>query len=233
LRRKLSKGIILTLVASFLLMPYLLALVDERTLRAIYLALYPLVIALLVVSLIHLNIKRTASWSVIGILKASVGAKKATSTDNLLPENTLAKVMNTQESELITDSDEAAIEDQKQEGICGDSEPSFPKPGIVYLMKRPDGAIKIGITNNIKVRHATIRRQCGDIELLYHHVSQAPRATEKFLHGLLKDRNVGGEWFNLSDVEINAVKKIITEYFDTEQVNRQFFGAPVSHAAQH
>lgn len=119
---------------------------------------------------------------------------------------------------------ESPIEEVMKDGVCGSSELRIFSPGIVYLMRREDGAIKIGMTNgHVRKRHAEICRACGDIELLAFFPHSAPWAVEKYLHTLLQSKGCGAEWFKLTDDEVEAVKHLIGEHLNFDQINGKFF----------
>lgn len=76
----------------------------------------------------------------------------------------------------------------------------------MYLFRvRDSNMYKIGYTSNIKKR---IKQQQvgnpGEIELVHSFASRYPSLLEKAMHGKFKSKKVRGEWFELTDDEVNS-----------------------------
>ncbi len=88
---------------------------------------------------------------------------------------------------------------------------TFRKPGYLYVLLNKDGFRKIGISIDPKERVESIRRECSDpsieIELLYE--VENMRDNEKRLHEQFSECRVFGEWFNLSDKDLDDLDGIV------------------------
>ena len=85
----------------------------------------------------------------------------------------------------------------------------------VYLIKNVDTqTYKIGITNKVKTRRNQIETATGcnikiiiAIELI-DAGDEAPELVEKLLFNYYKEKRLKGEWFNLSNNDINDIKEL-------------------------
>lgn len=75
----------------------------------------------------------------------------------------------------------------------------------VYLMKRKDGAHKIGLTNDTDRRLAQIQREFEEVELLHTIKCDDMRAAESMLHSYFSDQRLDGEWFDLGQSQIDYI----------------------------
>jgi hypothetical protein len=72
----------------------------------------------------------------------------------------------------------------------------WPRPGVVYLMRRSDGLVKIGFTTRPKERYEKLREQQGErLELLHEIKAENPYDLEQRLHREFSAFNVEHEWF--------------------------------------
>lgn len=79
--------------------------------------------------------------------------------------------------------------------------------GIVYFARDEDGLTKIGWTQNFKKRKETLEQlEKKKIELVHYISSYDCITLEKTLHNVFKDKRITGEWFDLSDEDIELVK---------------------------
>lgn len=79
--------------------------------------------------------------------------------------------------------------------------------GIVYFAKDECGLTKIGWTQNFKKRKETLEQlEKKKIELI-HYVSSFDCPTlEKTFHNMFKHKRVKGEWFDLTEKDIELIK---------------------------
>lgn len=79
--------------------------------------------------------------------------------------------------------------------------------GFVYLLKSSNGYYKIGYTNNIKKRlHDIGIKVPFKIELIHKIKCSDARRLESELHSQFSSKRVNGEWFNLSQEDVNYIK---------------------------
>mgnify|MGYP001599049725 CR=1 FL=1 len=84
-----------------------------------------------------------------------------------------------------------------------------PRNGYVYLLSSRTGEYKIGQTKNIGQRIYSINKQLPSGALLIHSIPCKDRiATEKLLHEKFSHRRINGEWFMLSDADVDSIKSI-------------------------
>lgn len=76
----------------------------------------------------------------------------------------------------------------------------------IYLMKnKRNGYIKIGLTKGKpEYRESTLQSQEPEIELMFSFKSK--RSTEEKLHYEFSNKRLRGEWFELSDDDVNDIK---------------------------
>ncbi len=86
---------------------------------------------------------------------------------------------------------------------------SYATPGYVYAMRRHNGNIKIGISKNPKSRKTNIAVSQGMIDLLRMWPVNNMGAAESLLHEKFKDRCVGGEWFTLTDADLDSIDSFL------------------------
>jgi hypothetical protein len=84
------------------------------------------------------------------------------------------------------------------------ADPPPKRPGYVYLMRNErNGCTKIGFSIDPAYRERTLQSQEPEVRLLF--CWPGTRGDEKALHERFADRRVRGEWFHLSDAEIEAI----------------------------
>lgn len=83
----------------------------------------------------------------------------------------------------------------------------IPDNKYVYIFKC-ENYYKIGITNNVKRRlHDAQVSTPFKIELIYNHLCKFASQREYDLHWKFRKQNVRGEWFNLTEDNINFIKQ--------------------------
>jgi hypothetical protein len=79
----------------------------------------------------------------------------------------------------------------------------------VYLIKDiSTNYTKIGITKCVQSRIKALKTANPSVSLFYSH--PAEQKAEKELHKIFKEQNVSGEWFNLTNTQIDAAKWILS-----------------------
>lgn len=84
----------------------------------------------------------------------------------------------------------------------------------VYLMKC-GGKYKIGVSKDVERRKKQLNNRPFPVEIL----AQSPliedaNDLEEVLHEIHSNRRIDGEWFDLTDNEVNALIKYLTEDFE-------------------
>lgn len=74
----------------------------------------------------------------------------------------------------------------------------------VYLLKTPENVFKIGVAKNIDKRIKSLQTGCADkITLVDKFLSNYPFKIESTLHRRYEDVKVNGEWYYLTNENIN------------------------------
>ena len=76
--------------------------------------------------------------------------------------------------------------------------------GFIYLIKHQNGLTKIGYSKTPKLREKTL--QAEDPRLKMVAVKSGSMRQEKKLHRVFSEKRIRGEWFNLSDREIELMR---------------------------
>lgn len=79
--------------------------------------------------------------------------------------------------------------------------------GFVYLMKSLEG-YKIGVAKDPLSRLNSIRTSAPSIELIHTFEADDYRMAEDLLHKEFQSKHIAGEWFDLSDSEVEDIKFI-------------------------
>ena len=89
----------------------------------------------------------------------------------------------------------------------------YIESGNVYLMKNDlNSRIKIGRTKGEPVyRERTLQSQEPEVSLIFHREVGDMNGTESFLHNFFASKRLRGEWFELSDDDIEKAKSFIEE----------------------
>lgn len=94
---------------------------------------------------------------------------------------------------------------QKQSGNKKKSKPI--RIANIYLMKNNhDGAYKIGMTRgDPKFREETLQSQEASVELVFYF--EGPESLERELHKKYSEKRIRGEWFRLSEDDVEDIEK--------------------------
>jgi predicted GIY-YIG superfamily endonuclease len=83
------------------------------------------------------------------------------------------------------------------------------KPGYIYIVEC-EGLYKIGITKNVKKRISGMTTgNPFEIQVIKARIVQACRENEKMMHNKFRCKNKSGEWFDLSDNDLELASKMI------------------------
>lgn len=80
------------------------------------------------------------------------------------------------------------------------------KFGYVYFLRDINGLTKIGCTSNLTNRKNSLKKEFGNLVLMKLIKSKNMVNLERYYHIIFKKYHVKGEWFNLEEKEINALK---------------------------
>lgn len=81
--------------------------------------------------------------------------------------------------------------------------------GYVYLLGADNGLFKIGKSKNVNARLADLNKQSPvSIEILHSFASEDYTTAEKELHKRYKNKRKVGEWFLLSDQDVENIRGI-------------------------
>lgn len=102
------------------------------------------------------------------------------------------------------------------------------KSAFVYLLKiQENGIYKIGVSKNVEKRVKQL--QTGNTEQIYlvnKFHSNYPYKIESYLHNIYKSNTISGEWFYLSDDDVNSFidncKKCETNFKCMDENNNPF-----------
>lgn len=87
--------------------------------------------------------------------------------------------------------------------------------GSIYII-RCQNHIKIGRAFNVKSRLYSMKvGNPFDIELIFSIKVPDDKAIEKELHNKFENKHHKGEWFNLTDEDVEQVKEICKKYAET------------------
>lgn len=133
-------------------------------------------------------------------------------SDGLLPSREqldalLVRVQNTRSipQEDVLTINEEGIEARAKRAGSGVAKPSPQKTIYLYLAKnRRNGLTKIGITINPVFREHTLMSQEPEVDFIFHRIGT--RAEEKLLHSHFANKRVRGEWFSLTESDVNWCK---------------------------
>lgn len=103
---------------------------------------------------------------------------------------------------------ERAKEKQREHELNCRNADLIDGPGVVYLLTRLDGLVKIGFTRSMPQRYKDLCREHGKLEQTHLFSTRWPRYGEARLHYVFRDKRVEGEWFRLTPADIEEIKKI-------------------------
>lgn len=82
--------------------------------------------------------------------------------------------------------------------------------GYVYVIKEEHGLIKIGFSNNVVKRFATLNQIIPyKLELLCYKYCDDPKTFEQNLHEMFHKCRKHGEWFRLDNKQIKYLERIM------------------------
>lgn len=97
----------------------------------------------------------------------------------------------------------------------------------VYLIKAENGRYKIGLTSRLDDRLNALRLQSPvSLELIHTAESEQAPILETHLHRIFSDRRTHGEWFDLSDADVEKFKTITTAGIPKESLPKMPEDAP-------
>jgi len=83
-----------------------------------------------------------------------------------------------------------------------------PRQGIVYMLRRSDGATKIGYTHHPKQRYSALQKIIGEpLEIIAEYNVSNPIRYEGYLHDLFSEYRLEGEWFMLPEEHLDLMEK--------------------------
>ena len=104
-------------------------------------------------------------------------------------------------------SGERAIEIQRHISEMGHQRVSA-KPSTLYLIREEHGAYKIGVAANLKARFATLSTMIPySLEVVMSFLVEDALRDERSLHLRFKSKRIKGEWFQLSDKDVEWIKR--------------------------
>ena len=83
----------------------------------------------------------------------------------------------------------------------------------VYYLRRKDGLVKIGYTNNLVRRRTALEKQYGPLKLMCAHYGY--RNVEGKIHQMFEEYRVEGEWFEMGNRLKKHIYKVATGYLPT------------------
>lgn len=111
---------------------------------------------------------------------------------------------------LKCDFDEMFVEDREQYIRLRGTDKVFHEEGtgVVYFIKNNEGYTKIGKTHDLKNRLHNLKYESygKDLRVIHLIESRDIDVLEKTLHKVFAHKRVKGEWFDLSDEDINIFK---------------------------
>lgn len=109
---------------------------------------------------------------------------------------------------------ELALEKYQKERNISTKKKEKPTKGLVYLLKIEDrDEYKIGVTTNLDKRVTQLSTQMPfELEIINTIKSNDIYQLESELHSKFEDKNINGEWFELTNRDISYIKKIPSEF---------------------
>ena len=98
---------------------------------------------------------------------------------------------------------------------------SQAKSTVLYLIREEHGAHKIGVTANIKARFVTLSNTIPySLTLVMVVQVEDVLRHERELHSLFEGKRIKGEWFQLSDEDVEWIKRKYGVISKAERVHR-------------
>lgn len=100
--------------------------------------------------------------------------------------------------------------------------------GFVYLLKIPEGIYKIGVSKNVDKRIKQLQTgNTEEITLVEKFESNYPYKVESSLHRRYNYDNIKGEWFYLTDEQVNNFlsncKMLENNFYTLDKMGNPFF----------
>jgi len=93
--------------------------------------------------------------------------------------------------------------------------------GFVYFIRNDMNQTKIGYTNRIVTERLKELNSPG-LEIIYQYETKYPTQLEKALHFRFKHNKIEREWFDLSNINIDDLKKICYHLDDAVNAKNNF-----------
>lgn len=120
------------------------------------------------------------------------------------------KNVNQDDIDAINSDIESEHRQPTDECLVKNIRPSKPKPqrGVVYFIRDDKGRVKIGKAKNMKYRMGEYTKLPFEPELVHLIESNDYHMTEHKFYVLFAQKRLRGEWFNLTNEDIQMIKKI-------------------------
>ena len=114
----------------------------------------------------------------------------------------------TEELALQLHKNKLLMENRMRESVLNDQQrereqEAKQQENYIYLMRHQNGLVKIGKSVNPKARERTLQAEDPRLEMFY--VAKKPERYERRLHQMFKEHRVRGEWFSLTDRQVQLV----------------------------
>jgi hypothetical protein len=80
------------------------------------------------------------------------------------------------------------------------------------MRDRSNGLIKVGYSKDPKLRESTLQSEKPDIEMIFN--IACDKSMERKLHKQYASKRVRGEWFRLSEIDIEIIKCALKKSLD-------------------
>ena len=77
---------------------------------------------------------------------------------------------------------------------------------VVYFVKGAGKEVKIGVANNLDRRIPSLRTDILNLEVVFYIEDDNARELERHFHQLFDDKHVSGEWYLLSDEDLDMIR---------------------------
>lgn len=94
-----------------------------------------------------------------------------------------------------------------EESMCVTESPRAKQKGFVYFITDDTKLVKIGLSKNVNTRFKTMQTGNSTLKMIYYIETKDMDLTEKLFHERFKKKRIHGEWFQLTDADIEYIKK--------------------------